>query len=89
MDDYIAFEILEHSYAIVLWMYNYAEKNNLPLAGDEDIENLRFHLARLQSLTDEINHPLTQNPILTFMSRKLTDRKSPEDETEPAKTIII
>ena len=77
-------QIIEHTYAIVLWVFNFLERNKLPWKHDETAPNLGYHISRLQALVHQINHPLTRNPILETVSRKLTERKCPEDETEPA-----
>jgi hypothetical protein len=73
MDDNTILQILEYTYAVVLWILEYVERNNLPLTQDETLHVLRLHLSRLEALLDEIDPSLTRNPIIESVSRKIKD----------------
>ena len=61
-------EMLEHIDTAFLWVIKYVEKNHIPLD-----EAMSFHIKRLQILLQEINTPLTCNPIIS-------DEKPPRDK---------
>jgi hypothetical protein len=63
MDDEIAHELIEHSYALATWILRYIENNNLPVAEDPSFPSFEFNLKRLGSILDQWRKPLSYNPI--------------------------
>lgn len=74
MDSSTVQEIVEHSYAVAVWVLKWID--NHPKTIGDDFLNLEFHLERLNAITDELDAPLTRNPIVQeFRTTKRVRRK--------------
>jgi len=71
LDARIMFEIIDHAYAIGIWILRYIDKNDLPVTDDPTFPAFQFHMRRMGAILGELGHPLSQNPILAQVKTRL------------------
>jgi len=76
MEDEIAWEAIDHTYAIAIWIMKYIAKHKLPVSEDETYPSFKHHMIRLNSILDSLDYLVLRSPILS-------DNDRPRDKLTP------
>jgi len=86
MDDTIAYQIAQHTYAALLWLLRYIDTHDLHFVPADRVDILEYHVNRIDALFGDIE----DTPLRTDLkSRMKHGIRGPEDETEPWKKFYI
>ncbi len=87
MDDDVAWEAIDHAYAVAVWIMKYIDRHKLPVTEDETFPSFKHNMIRLNSILRGLNYKMLHNPLL---SDAILQGKTPDkDYTEPAPEIFI
>lgn len=64
MDDNVAYQVCDHAFAIAKWTLMYIKKHGLRFDKEDRSEILEFHLKRLDVIFNELEDPLSLNPLM-------------------------
>jgi hypothetical protein len=83
LDDKTAYQICEHTYAAAKWLLDYIRNHNLQFTQEDRPEIFKFHMDRIDALFDELEQPLTHDPIIPrlevdFRKGTLTKKRPPD-----------
>jgi hypothetical protein len=80
LNDDLAYELAQYTYACLLWIMRYIENHDLQFERKDRVDILEFHLKRIGAMFAEIEEAPTLNPIKSRMKQHI---REPADETVP------
>lgn len=88
MDDNTTYQIVQHTYAAIMWLYRYIDQHNLTFEEQDRVDILDFHINRIDALLAETECPIANDPTKRIVTE--LKRKRPNGEaTLPGVTIFI
>lgn len=87
MDDDSAYQLTQHTYAAIMWLFRYIKSHNLKFSPEDRVDVLEFHLNRIDSICDETEQPLSHSPVIS--DAILQGKRSDEDLTESPRRLDL
>ena len=73
VDDDVAYEVIQHTYAAIMWLYRYLNDHNLTFEKKDRVDILDYHIDRIDALLAEVECPIANDPTRHIVS-DLRDR---------------
>jgi hypothetical protein len=73
MNDDSAYELAQHIYAAILWLYRYIDEHDLTFERKDRVDILDYHINRIDAIFAELELPIVNDPTKRIVS-DLRDR---------------
>jgi hypothetical protein len=78
MDDDTAYEVCQHTYGAITWLFKYIIQHDLTFVPEDRVDILNHHLDRIDALFTGLEEPLSHDPVV----RDLKENR-PRDKLTP------
>jgi hypothetical protein len=65
LDENVAWQAIDHTYAVAIWILKYIQKHNLPVTEDETHPSFKHHMIRLNSILKTLGYKPPPTLILS------------------------
>jgi hypothetical protein len=79
MNDDTAYQLTQHVYAAIMWLFRFMENHDLTFEESDKLSVLDFHINRIDAMFSELEEPISGDPtkrIVTRLRDDLTKRRS-------------